>query len=514
MQDFLSLFFAGFTACWKSMLQTRCSVSVCVCPWMNINNSRMWLGGNLPLLSAKGISLPPTQPTPLTHYNHRNVCSEEHPQIQLHNKLFWCVPTSIKHSSDSKIWDKWSVWLDVCVTDQKGFLLFSPNHCYNSVTLPRPPAANLITFLYTLKVLYDLKSEVKCVCSCVLKPNIYLLSLFGFLVLSVTAIRDTQGKNTSFLDKLWTYYINISNFLCVFSCVGVGSPCGADPLWAPGNGDKTAATNRGSATDVGRQGNSCTHAHTRSCWMDCLSVSVRLSTLESAWKGRLWGPRSYGLEGICVCMCVCKDHSSYVFLGNRTCDQGQGLRTGRKQLHLRASTPPFTSRFCVWQYCVCACICVCARDKERERHTHIQIVAIPTLGSDLWVDNEVTREPQRLGSWSRAVLQETKKKKNQILLSPTIRLLRRLHWWVNKNAFSRERISTTNSELANLGFSRPTVALMFLSGDFMLIFSIFESRNFPAKWQLLSISFHCVTFEVFPRLAVSIPLTVIYCSAD
>jgi len=50
--------------------------------------------------------------------------------------------------------------------------------------------------------------------------------------------------------------------VCVCVCVCVGTPCGADPLRAPGNGHKTTATNRGSATDVGRQGNLCAHTHT------------------------------------------------------------------------------------------------------------------------------------------------------------------------------------------------------------------------------------------------------------
>lgn len=93
---------------------------------------------------------------------------------------------------------------------------------------------------------------------------------------------------------------------CLVVCVCLGSPCGADPLWAPGNGHKATATNRGSATDVGCQGNSSlhTHTHARSCWMDCLSVSVRLSTLESVWKGQLCGPRSYSLGGVCASVCV------------------------------------------------------------------------------------------------------------------------------------------------------------------------------------------------------------------
>lgn len=91
---------------------------------------------------------------------------------------------------------------------------------------------------------------------------------------------------------------------------------------------------------------------THSFWMDSLSISVRLSTLESVWKGQQWG-----LGGMYVWMLVTRHRST-------TCDQGQGWGNDRKghlcYYHLQVlcgkqdsrsvvSVPTFRKRLLSWQ---------------------------------------------------------------------------------------------------------------------------------------------------------------------
>lgn len=57
--------------------------------------------------------------------------------------------------------------------------------------------------------------------------------------------------------------------------------------------------------------------------MDCLSVNVRLATLESVWKDRLWGP--WSLRWMCVRI---TSHASFFCVC--VCDWVQGLRNDVK----------------------------------------------------------------------------------------------------------------------------------------------------------------------------------------
>lgn len=138
-----------------------------------------------------------------------------------------------------------------------------------------------------------------------------------------------------------------------------------------------------------------------SCWMDILSVSVRLSPLESACKKVHLRPMEiWPWRNVCV--------------GDRSCHPGQGLRINFEPAD--HYSPP---GFLYYQ------LYVSVRG----------IIAIPTLGSAV-TGGGVIRKPQFLGSWSSIVTQNSP--------SPSY------HWmkwllsikWINRAV---SLLSTTNS---------------------------------------------------------------------